>query len=134
MISNIEDAFAAHLPGAWTGDVAWQGRPYDPAADAPYLSVSLMAHTRQTLGYGVNAVRQWRGAWQAAVVMPASIGKRTANDTAWSIASHYKRGTVFASLPGLQITNTDIRPAYTDSDFIRVPVIVEWFLMETTTP
>ncbi|MGG5810938.1 phage tail terminator-like protein [Falsiroseomonas sp. CW058] len=130
MISAIEDAFASRISGVWTGDIAWDGRPYSPSPDTPYLAVGLVAHSRRTLGAGANAIREWSGAWQASVVMPASAGLRPARDAAWEIAGHYRRGTPFPSLTGLQITNADIRPAYADTDFVRIPVVVEWFMME----
>lgn len=131
MISAIEDALEGHLGGIWTGDVAWFGRPFDPKPNTPYVAASVPARSRQTLGAGSNAIKQWMGTFNAVVAMPASIGKRAANELAWSIATHYRRGTIFPSLPSLQITNTDVRPVYSDTDFLRVPVVVEWFMMET---
>lgn len=130
MINDITEAFGGHLSGAWTGEVAWPGQPYIPKADTPYVAVRMAAQTRRAVGVGADVPRGWNGSWQAVVAVPSNVGVQAANDIAWAIARHYRRDTSF-SIPSLHVTNADPRPPYQDGDFIRVPVLIEWFMLES---
>lgn len=117
--------------GQLGGTIAWEGVAFAPVKGTPYMATSIASRAAQTLGIGPFVPRFWSGVYSILVSHPSGEGLGPAYEEADRVLRHFPRGLSMTS-GGLVVTveSATVRPSYSASDWVNVPVQVSWYAEE----
>ena len=131
--AGIADALLFHLSTLTTTlDIAYPGIEFTP--DGNYIDAQVLPNTVDQSSLGADGFNRHAGLFQATVVWKAGQGIIAPTEIASQIVAHFKRGTAIVR-NGLTVRTRPPRTTQPipDGGWVRIPVIVPWFV-DTTNP
>jgi len=126
--ARIEQVFNSALT-TWAKSqslpVAWDGKPYTPAANSKYISQVLLPSRPENVAIGKDATQRYSGIYQVDIYTSTANAKKDADDIVELLEAVFKVGypITYKGL-GVQVTNFYPDPHGFDEGWYRVSVSI----------
>lgn len=113
--------------------LAYEGFPYKPVRGTPYCDCVLVPTSGRPYTLGTAHLIDHEGTFEVGVTYPSGVGTGTAEAMADAIKAKFTAATTITQGTTIvRIRSSERRQALVDTDWIRIPVSVRWYLFSQT--
>ncbi|MDA3832280.1 MAG: phage tail terminator-like protein [Spirochaetales bacterium] len=110
--------------------IAWENVAFTPVIGTSYLQPFLLPGEPYQAEIGEAGQNRHTGIYQVSIYAPTGSGVGDINTLAGTICDHFKRGTVLTySTTTLTIKKAFLGPMMTDTDWLHLPVTIQYHLL-----